>query len=165
VTKTSSTSTNKPAYGRVLFLHRAALLLTQQSNLPPLPGVSSTKDDGDAHKGKEHLSSEALARRLVSDLQSVSRKTQIRLPQALKHSICKLCNTMLVPSLTCSEKMENRSKNGSKPWADVKVQSCNTCGSAKRIPVGAQRQLRRAHRGKGSVAETDIATEDTETGG
>lgn len=162
--KSSSTSTNKPAYGRVLFLHQAALLLAeQQSTFSPSPGISSIEDDGAAQQRVERLSSEALARRLVSDLQSVSRKTQIRLPPAVKGSICKICNTMLVPDLTCSEKMENKSKNGSKPWADVKVQSCNTCGSAKRIPVGAQRQLRRPHRGMGSVAETDIPTEDTET--
>ena len=57
-------------------------------------------------------SSHGLSRKLLSDLRAVSLKTQIRLSPAMKHTICKRCNSMLIDGYTCTLEIENRSKGG-----------------------------------------------------
>lgn len=86
------------------------------------------------------------SRHLISQLRSVSLKGQIRLSQAMKHSICKRCDALLVPGSTSSTRVENKSRGGKKPWADVLIITCHSCGAVKRFPVGAKRQSRRPHR-------------------
>ena len=83
---------------------------------------------------------------LSSHLAQVARRSQIRLHPSIKHSICKRCSTPLVDGQTCKEFMENLSKNGRKPQADVLVLECTVCGALKRWPVGAKRQERKTVR-------------------
>lgn len=138
---------NKPANSRVQFLYQAAALLAQQdSKILYLPKPETTKSTGVLSAEYPIQTLQPLSRRLVSDLRSVSRKTQIRLSPVIKHSTCKGCNTLLVEGSTYSKEIENRSKGGKKPWADVMVQTCNTCGLAKRFPLTVERQKRRPHR-------------------
>lgn len=89
----------------------------------------------------------ALPRQLINHLRAVSLKSQIRLSPVMKHTICKHCDILLVPGSTSTSYMENNSRGGRKPWADVLVTTCTVCGTAKRFPVGAKRQLRRDLRG------------------
>ncbi|KAJ4297468.1 hypothetical protein N0V90_005359 [Kalmusia sp. IMI 367209] len=81
-----------------------------------------------------------------SDLHTVSRKGQVRLSSDLKRSVCRICNTVLIPGRTATQRIENESRGGKKPWADVLVIECTLCGSKKRFPVGAQRQKKKAER-------------------
>ena len=81
-----------------------------------------------------------LSRRLVAQLRAVSLKSQIRLSPAMKRSICKHCDILLVPGPTTINRLENRSRGGKKPWADVLVMTCKACGMEKRFPVGARHQ-------------------------
>lgn len=90
---------------------------------------------------------------LVSQLRAVSLKGQIRLSQAMKHSICKRCDALLFPGSTSSTRVENKSRGGKKPWADVLVTTCHSCGAAKRFPVGGKRQRRRPHRASDTKLE------------
>lgn len=83
---------------------------------------------------------------LISHLRSVSLKGQIRLSPAMKHSICKGCDAVLVPGSTSSVRLENKSRGGKKPWADVLIITCCLCGVVKRFPVGAKKQCRRPQR-------------------
>jgi ribonuclease P protein subunit RPR2 len=53
---------------------------------------------------------------------------------------------MLIYGSTCTNEVENKSKDGKKPWADVLVRRCATCGLEKRFPVAAKRQKRRSQR-------------------
>lgn len=151
-------ATNKVAYSRIQFLNDAAILLakSQHEHLPSAP-TTHTSDivQEESHDVPARHSVQLLSRRLACDLRSVSRKTQIRLSPDIKHSICKACNTVLLEGSTCVTKLENNSKGGKKPWADVKVQMCNTCGLAKRFPTGAKKQKRRPHRELSDVAMTD----------
>ena len=87
-----------------------------------------------------------LSRQLVGHLRAISLKGQIRLSPAMKHTICKRCNILLVPGSTSTSYMENKSRGEGKPWADVLVTTCSGCGTARRFPVGAKRQLRRESR-------------------
>jgi ribonuclease P protein subunit RPR2 len=42
--------------------------------------------------------------------------------------------------------VENQSKGGRKPWADILVMRCLTCGHAKRYPVSVPKQRRKSAR-------------------
>ncbi|KZF20882.1 Rpr2-domain-containing protein [Xylona heveae TC161] len=86
------------------------------------------------------------SRRLISQLRGVSLKSQIRLSPELKRSICRRCDTLLIPGSTSTTRLENHSRGGKKPWADLLVVECKACGSVKRFPVGAQKQKRRSER-------------------
>jgi ribonuclease P protein subunit RPR2 len=75
-----------------------------------------------------------LSRVCVSHLRAVAMKTQIRLPVKLKRSMCKSCDTLLTPGVTCSQGISNASRGCRKPWADVLVVRCFVCGTEKRFP-------------------------------
>jgi ribonuclease P protein subunit RPR2 len=97
-------------------------------------------------------------RHLLSSMRSVSQKAQIRLSRPIKLSVCRRCNGLLfrLPSLsslpsslspsglsnvngtgTGTAEIENLSRGGRKPWADVLVVKCRSCGFVKRYPIGA----------------------------
>ena len=138
--KGTSSVPNKALHSRVSYLYQAAVYLaTKQQHsrgselaTPLTPQTNSPL--------------EPASRRLVTDLCLVSRKVQMRMSPAMKHSICKNCDTILIDGSTCTNKLENKSKGGRKRWADVLVRKCNTCGFEKRFPIGAERQKRRPHR-------------------
>lgn len=71
---------------------------------------------------------------LLTLMRSVSQKSQIRLSQSIKRSICHRCNGRL--STHSTAEIENLSRGGRKPWADVLVMKCCQCGYVKRYPVG-----------------------------
>ena len=89
---------------------------------------------------------QGMSPRLLSHLREVSLKGQIRLSPAIKHSVCKGCAALLITGSTSTRQVENKSRNGRKPWADILVISCNACGRHKRFPLGARRQARKSDR-------------------
>lgn len=93
----------------------------------------------------------SLQRQMVSHLHAVSLKAQIRLSPALKRTVCKRCHTLLIPGSTCHERLENLSRGGKKPWADILILHCDTCGTQKRTPVRAARQKNMSERSKDRV--------------
>ena len=136
-----------PASSRIQFLHQAAALLAHQHSTTTTTHLPQNKGNNEtiqSEASNENL--QLLSRRLVSDLRAVSLKAQVRLPSTTKHSVCKNCNTVLIEGSTCTREVENKSKGGKKPWADMVVHKCNTCGVAKRFPLSAARQKRRPHR-------------------
>ena len=88
----------------------------------------------------------ALSRQLLAHLRTVSLRSQIRLTPAVKHTMCKRCDVLLIPGSTSTSYIENKSSGGRKPWADVLVTTCTACGTSKRFPVRAKRQVRRESR-------------------
>ncbi|KAF3908203.1 hypothetical protein AA313_de0202611 [Arthrobotrys entomopaga] len=104
----------RPILSRLSFLHQASTLLS----LPP----------------SSH-SSIGLSRYYSSHLLAVSKKSVQRLSPSVKHSICKRCSSTLTPGVSCTTRIENKSKNGRKPWADILVFQCNFCKACKRFPV------------------------------
>ncbi|OQE25743.1 hypothetical protein PENFLA_c008G06381 [Penicillium flavigenum] len=89
-----------------------------------------------------------LSRVCVSHLRAVAMKTQIRLPITLKRSVCKRCDTMLAPGVTCSRETRNSSRGGKNPWADVLVVRCLSCGTEKRFPQTEKRGKKLVERRK-----------------
>jgi ribonuclease P protein subunit RPR2 len=144
---------NKSLHSRVSYLYQAAAYLASQqqhstastNDAQPREAKDTTMANIEL-ENKSEQNSQAAARHLISDLRAVTLKVQLRMSPAMKHSLCKNCDTMLIDGTTCSNEVENRSKGGKKPWADVLVRKCNTCGSARRFPLAAERQKRRPHR-------------------
>ncbi|KAF2263377.1 Rpr2-domain-containing protein, partial [Lojkania enalia] len=137
--KIGKSITNKHLHARTTFLYQAATYLTLQAS------SDTAKADDTSEKASKRGHS-GLALQLVSHLRTVSLKGQTRLSAKLKRSMCKACNSILVLGRTSTCSVENGSKDGKKPWADVMVVECNMCGSRKRYPVGAVRQNRKTYR-------------------
>ncbi|KAI1335342.1 Rpr2-domain-containing protein [Xylariaceae sp. FL0016] len=143
---------NKPIYSRISYTYQAAAYLGQH---PPLLQASADLTRGHpeteaqepkAERKDEHKTdavTRGLSRRLLTDLRDTSLKSQIRLSPALKHTICKFCDSLLIVGQTSSSFVENKSKGGKKPWAEVMVIRCDACKGERRFPVQAPRQKRR----------------------
>jgi RNase P subunit RPR2 len=78
-----------------------------------------------------------LPRQLASHILLVARKSVTKLSPDIKFSMCKRCSSVLITGRTSEVRVENKSRGGRKPWADVMLVTCLTCGMEKRYPVGA----------------------------
>lgn len=145
---------NRPLYSRASFLYQAAsYLATAQHDIPSSCGAAelqaaalestTQKPEGQRSHAVEV---QGVSRRLVTDLREVTLKTMMRMSPAMKRTVCKFCDTLLVEGKTCTSVVENASRGGRKPWADVLVTKCSTCGRVKRFPVQASRQTRKTAR-------------------
>jgi len=141
---------NKALHSRVSYLYQAAeYLATKQPHSKTMPdsyGEETEVLDQEPVGTPTDQPFNPVSRRLISDLRSVSLKMQMRMSPTMKHTICKNCDAMLIDGSTCSTEVENKSKGGKKPWADVLVRKCNSCGVARRFPLTTERQKKRPHR-------------------
>ncbi|OCK78654.1 Rpr2-domain-containing protein, partial [Lepidopterella palustris CBS 459.81] len=133
---------NKHLHSRISYLYQAATYLSFQSTTGGLQKASSELAPSISTKAV----SSGLALQLGSHLRAVSLKGQVQLSQNVKRSICKCCNTILIPGRTSTTTVENNSRGGKKPWADVLLVECTTCGSKKRFPMGSKWQVRKTER-------------------
>jgi ribonuclease P protein subunit RPR2 len=139
---------SKHLHARTTFLYQAATYLT----LKTMPAVPLSDSDEEYRAAAAHTLNHSfpdhcpLALQLSSDLQQVSRKAQLRLSVDFKRTMCKRCNTVLVHGRTATQTIENTSKGGKKPWADILILTCKLCGGNKRFPVGAKKQPKKKKR-------------------
>lgn len=124
--------------------HDDKLSSASKRDVPSRTGNSTNTEF--AHDNQERKALINLSHQVVSDMRSVSLKAQIRQSPSIKQTICKYCDAILIEGKTCHSAVENLSKGGRKPWADVLVTRCDTCGNTKRYPVSAPRQKRRSLR-------------------
>jgi ribonuclease P protein subunit RPR2 len=157
---------NKHLHARSTFLYQAATFLTLQTATQDDITLDDAQDkESHPHGAPKTQRHSPLALELGSDLQQVSRKGQLRLAVDLKRSMCKSCNTVLIPGRTVLQTIENPSKDGKKPWADVLVVACLVCGGKKRFPVGATKQLKKAkRRAAHTMPLSKTTSEDDRTG-
>lgn len=143
---------HKHLHSRISYLYQAANYLARvsESTLVVQHGGDNTevkKDQGvQQEAAKPFVEASALTRHFNSHLRAVSLRSQIRLTPAFKNTICKRCDTLLIPGSTSTSRLENKSCGRKKPWADVLVVACKACGHVKRYPVGAKRQRSRTER-------------------
>lgn len=125
----------KNVHLRLAFLHQAAFHLADKarSNKQTTTDVSGN----DTLPRKPPKTSTAQPRYLINQMKGVSRKSVIRLDKNIKRSICKGCDESFVEGESVASTIENQSTNCSKPWADVLIVKCGTCGISKRFPVGS----------------------------
>jgi ribonuclease P protein subunit RPR2 len=152
--------TNRHLHARTTFLYQAATYLTLQVAREPEP--NGPQQAAQECAGYEQIGRprSGLALQLATQLRTVSRKGQLKLSTDIKRQLCKTCNTMLIPGETSTHSIQNDSRGGKKPWADVLVITCHTCTSRKHFPVGVKRQQKKHLRQNGpvvSVANTDPA--------
>ena len=174
--KQSGSVPNRAIYSRLSYLYQAAAYIQSQGLQSQNPQSQSSPEAAEqaqphsedrsqppTEQGQPELHKDihaVTARRLLSDLRAASLKTQIRLDPSVKRTVCKYCDTLLIEGASCRSSVENRSRGGRKPWADVLVVKCGTCGGEKRFPVSAARQKRRPFRGEG--VEGDVGGEGGE---
>ncbi|KAI9044959.1 ribonuclease P Rpr2/Rpp21/SNM1 subunit [Aspergillus affinis] len=99
-----------------------------------------------------------LSRVLISHMRGVSLKSQLRLPVDVKRSFCKRCESLLVPGVNSIQEIRNDSRGRSKPWADVLVVRCTTCGTEKRFPQTEKRSQKLPERRKMQEPSAEAAT-------
>jgi ribonuclease P protein subunit RPR2 len=155
--KGSGNVPNKALHSRVSYLYQAATYLATQQQQYSKVAVESCSNS-QSHSATDTTKAEMrppstfeaslmpASRRLISDLCTVSLKGQMRLSPAMKHTLCKNCDTLLIDGSSCTSELENKSKGRKKRWADILVRKCDTCGTARRYPVAAKRQRRRPQR-------------------
>jgi ribonuclease P protein subunit RPR2 len=160
--KGSAGSAQSHIRARIAYLHKASTYLQAATGSSTLLGGSSHEDQNipqQAHD-KHHDSSTALneapaalkdtpslpqpqlahlSRQYLGQMRGVSLKTQLRLSQDIKRSVCKRCEIILVPGSNCTDEIENLSRGKKKPWADVRVIRCASCGTSKRFPQTSRR--------------------------
>ncbi|OJD18463.1 hypothetical protein AJ78_01519 [Emergomyces pasteurianus Ep9510] len=127
--------------------------VTNDNKILATDGVVIPEDLKNTGESKENQAAQRvpvsrLSRQIASQMRGVSLKSQLRLSPGIKRSICKRCDSLLIPNSTCMETVENASRGGStkKPWADVRVVRCNTCGYIKRYPQTEKRSLKLSER-------------------
>ncbi|RVD89674.1 uncharacterized protein DFL_000671 [Arthrobotrys flagrans] len=123
-------------FSRLSFLHQAS------SILPP--------------------SSIGLSRYYTSHLLSVSKKSVQRLSPAVKHTICKRCSSILLPGITSTTRVENKSRGGRKRWADVVVVTCGFCGGTKRFPTVNKEEMKEKKTKEKDTEGTEVLKDEEE---
>lgn len=158
---------NRHIHTRISFLYQAAAYLAQPSNNLPDPNLVSQRLSQAANAGvaapvcnqrcaeymHDHtgpmqdstsvVTTLSFSRKLLTDMRAITQKSVIRTSPHIKRSICKHCDSLLIDGHTSSSVVENKSKGGKKPWADVLVIKCLTCSREKRFPVNGSIQKRR----------------------
>ncbi len=123
-------------HSRISYLHQAAAYLaTARIRSNKSPEVNDIPPSDTSSATQRWLSSQRQSRYLLNQLHGVSKKSQIRLGRDVKHSICRRCDSLLIPGATSSQEVKNESKGEGKPWADIFEVRCSNCGALKRFPV------------------------------
>lgn len=174
---------NRAIYSRISFLQQAAVTLSSIGRPSPSSseataaaapsactqpaGPRDSGDDSGLGAAGDVLTVtplDGMGRRLATDLRAVSLKTRIRLTPAVKQTICKFCDSVLIEGQSCTSIIENKSRGAKKPWADMLVRRCHTCGREKRYPVGAPRQRRKTERAAGEAGSQAQKQKQTQQG-
>jgi ribonuclease P protein subunit RPR2 len=164
--KGTSGGVNSHVRARINFLYNAATLLQTASRKSEAVEhtVKPVEDEvmtgltlGEAHANGD-ISRDpadrvpALARTYIYQMRGVSLKSQLRLPIEQKRSFCKRCDILLIAGNNCTEEIRNPSRGSRKPWAEVRVVRCTTCGTEKRFPRTDRRSSKLSARQKPQTA-------------
>ncbi|KAF1355194.1 RNAse P Rpr2/Rpp21/SNM1 subunit domain-containing protein, partial [Delphinella strobiligena] len=138
---------NKHVHARIAYLNKVATYLALQQSPKTAENTSENANDGVSKAvSVENTNMKGLPYLFTSHLRAVSRKSQISLSHDMKRSLCKVCSAPLVPGQTSAVHMQNASKGGKKPWANIQVIRCLNCDTNKRFPLGALRQRNKSER-------------------
>ncbi|OJJ38215.1 hypothetical protein ASPWEDRAFT_314624 [Aspergillus wentii DTO 134E9] len=124
-----------------------------------MPRISSEETQDTVNQTATSKHSPHLSRVFISQMRGVSLKSQLRLPIEVKRSYCKRCDTLLIPEVSCTQETRNASRGRKKPWADVRVVRCTTCGTEKRFPQTEKRSKRLPQRQKEKQQEEQRTAE------
>lgn len=130
---------NPHIYARINFLYQSAQLLSYNQVSDTTATATTTTHPHPSSPGTGPSSANtSLSRFYLSNARAVAKKSVLRISPAVKRTICKRCDALLIPGATSTHSIVNDSRNGRKPWADVLVVECNGCGAVKRFPIGME---------------------------
>ncbi|EMR11477.1 hypothetical protein PNEG_00492 [Pneumocystis murina B123] len=110
-------------YARISFLYQAANVYTSHSIL-----------NQNTYVDKDIQSKLALSRFYINTAKKIARKAVLKINSSIKRTLCRRCDTILLPAITSSIRIENLSKNN-KEEADTMIITCNFCNTQKRYPT------------------------------
>ncbi|KAI0779479.1 Rpr2-domain-containing protein [Fomes fomentarius] len=123
---------NRDIIQRINFLYQASTYLNTVAQPTPL-------NHGQAHhKGKEKKrnairhpqNTSELSRSYVSTMRIVGQKAMVRMDPSIKRTLCKKCDTILIPGSTSSVRVKTL-----RVHEKVITYTCHTCGTVRRIPA------------------------------
>lgn len=147
---------------RLAYLHNAAIYLQNQPS-KPAQGKTQANPENNNNNNSDATNQAniraCLPRHYINQMRVIAQKTQQRLSQETKRGFCKRCDLLLIPGVTCTEEVENESKDRKKPWADVLVVRCKACETVKRFPQNQKRSAKLSVR-KQARKEKEAATSE-----
>ena len=149
-------------HARISYLHQAATYLATTQGEKTRTEPSTKVEEAKTQESKFRRPQLNQTKHLLSQLQGVSKKSQIRLAGNLKHSVCKRCDALLISGVTSSEQVTNSSTDKRKPWADVFEIKCRACGAAKRFPIGQKVFTAQANTEREELAHHEAGNEVVE---
>ncbi|CAI7574442.1 unnamed protein product [Penicillium viridicatum] len=146
---------------RLDYLHQAAAYFQDKSTLAE--GQIGKVHNNEHTSVAGHIDPEDNGHTVDAQLHVCSvnqKKTQEPL-----RNLSRRCDTILIPGVTCSHETKNASRGGKKPWANVLVVRCLSCGTEKRFPQTEKRGKklveRRKEKGSASVLDVNALEVDT----
>ncbi|KAK6343538.1 hypothetical protein TWF730_011128 [Orbilia blumenaviensis] len=138
---------------RLSFLYQASSLLSlpqsaSSSSSPSQSSPSLPSQSSPPSVSSSPTPSIGLSRYYTSHLLAVSKKSVQRISPPLKRSICKRCLSPLLPGITSTTRVENKSKKGRVRHADVVVITCGFCAATKRFPAFDKEDMKRIKKEK-----------------
>ncbi|KAK0438336.1 RNAse P Rpr2/Rpp21/SNM1 subunit domain-containing protein [Desarmillaria tabescens] len=107
---------NRDIIQRLNFLYQASVYLN---------GVSPPQK-----RKQKRVTTSDLSRSYVSSMKIVGQKTTVKMDPSIKRTICKGCDTVLVPGSTVSIRVKKSPSHG-----HLMVYTCTRCKTSRRIPA------------------------------
>ncbi|KAJ6587228.1 RNAse P Rpr2/Rpp21/SNM1 subunit domain-containing protein [Mycena vulgaris] len=136
---TAASIANRDIMQRLNFMYQASVYLAAVLPVPTAPPTEpAPRKQGRAHgKGKDKRPKKArkmgvhdLSTAYVHAMNTVARKTMVKMDPAVKRTLCSGCSTVLVPGSTASVRVKS-----SKVHGHVMHYRCAACGATRRIPA------------------------------
>ncbi|KII92605.1 hypothetical protein PLICRDRAFT_172677 [Plicaturopsis crispa FD-325 SS-3] len=128
---------NRDIIQRLNFLYQASTYLNHISAPPPPPphqnpdGQDDTQRESPGNKRRRKtVSASDLSRAYVKTMKVVGQKAIVRMDPAVKRTLCKGCNTVLVPGSTANVRVRSSSSHG-----HIVVYTCLSCTTTRRLPA------------------------------
>ncbi|EPQ57096.1 Rpr2-domain-containing protein [Gloeophyllum trabeum ATCC 11539] len=131
---------NRDILQRLNFLYQAGVYL---STLPGEPSSRATPSSGRPQKRskrkrnvkhddirKSRVSSFDLARTYIDTMKSVGQRTVVKMDPSVKRTLCKSCNSVLIPGTSATVRVKSSSSHG-----HIVTYTCSTCHTSRRIPA------------------------------
>ncbi|KAG2219139.1 hypothetical protein INT45_000511 [Circinella minor] len=126
-TNQGPTQQHLQAYQRMNFLHQASILMSTTI----VPTIDNNMNNN--KKSSELKSLAPLGRYYNNNMKKIGRKLVLRSDPSVKRTICKRCDTALIPALTATVRIKGT------PTATVTT--CKICGTQKRLVANPKYQL------------------------
>ncbi|TFK85544.1 Rpr2-domain-containing protein [Polyporus arcularius HHB13444] len=126
---------NRDIIQRINFLYQASTYLStisspaasSSSNVPAQPPKGKSKKKNTIRHPKNTAE---LSRCYVGSMRIVGQKAMVRMDPSIKRTLCKQCDTILIPGSTASVRVKPLSSHG-----HAVVYTCTSCNATRRIPA------------------------------